>query len=62
MPKTEKKLIGQKVTQALAKQAGLQASKESKPISDVRANEDYRSKMVAVLVKRAVLEAYQLAL
>ncbi len=61
MPKTEKKLMGQKLTKVLAEQAGLQASKESKPISDVRANEDYRSKMVAVLVKRAVLEAYQLA-
>ena len=61
MPKAEKKLINQKVTKAIAEQAGLQASKESKPISDVRANEDYRSKMVAVLVKRAILEAYQMA-
>ena len=61
MPKTEKKLISQKVTKAISEQAGLQASKESKPISDVRANEDYRSKMVAVLVKRAILDAYQLA-
>ena len=61
MPKTEKKLISQKVTKAIAEQAGLQASKESKPISDVRANEDYRSKMVAVLVKRAIMEAYELA-
>jgi len=61
MPKAEKKLISQKVTKAIAEQAGLQASKESKPISDVRANEDYRSKMVAVLVKRAILEAYQMA-
>ncbi len=61
MPKTEKKLISRKVTKAIAEQAGLQASKESKPISDVRANEDYRSKMVAVLVKRAILEAYQMA-
>jgi CO/xanthine dehydrogenase FAD-binding subunit len=61
MPKTEKKLIRQKITKAIAEQAGLQASKESKPISDVRANEGYRSKMVAVLVKRAILYAYQLA-
>ena len=60
-PGAEARLISQKVTEALAEQAGLQASKESKPISDVRANEDYRSKMVAVLVKRALLEAYQLA-
>jgi len=61
MPKTEKKLIGNKMTKAIAEKAGLQASKESKPISDVRANEDYRSQVVAVLVKRAILEAYQLA-
>ena len=61
MSKTEKKLISQKLTKTTAEQAGVQASKESKPISDVRANEDYRSKMVAVLVKRAILEAYQLA-
>jgi carbon-monoxide dehydrogenase medium subunit len=61
MPKTEKKLINQTFTKTIAEKAGLKASKESKPISDVRANEDYRSKMVAVLVKRALLEAYQLA-
>jgi len=61
MTKTEKKLMGQKVTKTIAEKAGLQASKESKPISDVRANEDYRSKMVAVLVKRAILEANQMA-
>ncbi len=61
MPKTEKILINQKLTKTLAVRAGLQASKESKPISDVRANEDYRSKMVAVLVRRAILEANKLA-
>ena len=61
MPKTEKKLMGNKITKAMAEKAGLQASKESKPISDVRANEDYRSKMVAVLVKRAIIEASELA-
>jgi len=61
MPRTEAQLINQNITKTIAEKAGLQASKESKPISDVRANEDYRSKMVAVLVKRAILEAYQLA-
>ena len=61
MPRTEEQLIHQNITKTIAEKAGLQASKESKPISDVRANEDYRSKMVAVLVKRAILEAYQLA-
>lgn len=61
MPKAEAQLINQKVTQATAEKAGLAASGESKPISDVRANEDYRSRMVAVLVKRAIIEAYGLA-
>ncbi len=61
MPRTEEQLINQNITKTIAEKAGLQASKESKPISDVRANEDYRSKMVAVLVKRAILEAYGLA-
>lgn len=61
MLKTERKIIGHKLTEDLALKAGIQASKETKPISDVRANEDYRSKMVTVLTKRALLEAYQLA-
>jgi carbon-monoxide dehydrogenase medium subunit len=61
MPKAEAQLINRKVTKTIAEKAGLKASGESKPISDVRANEDYRSKMVAVLVKRAIIEAYGLA-
>ena len=61
MPKAEAQLIHNKVTPTIAARAGLKASAESKPISDVRANEDYRSRMVAVLVKRAIIEAYGLA-
>ena len=62
MRKAEKKLIGGTLTNTLAHQAGQLASKESKPISDVRADEDYRLKMVTVLTKRAIMEAYQFAL
>jgi len=61
MLKAEKKLSDAKMTEALASQAGELAAKEAKPISDVRANENYRTKMVAVLAKRAILEAYHSA-
>ncbi len=62
MRKAEKKLTGSKLTEKLAHQAGQLASRESKPISDLRADEDYRLKMVTVLAKRAIKEAYQLAI
>jgi len=62
MRNAEKKLIGKRLTENLANQAGELASQESKPISDVRADEDYRLKMVTVLVKRASMAAYQLAI
>ena len=54
-------LKGKTVTATIAADAGRLAAGESKPISDVRANQAYRSQMVAVLVKRAILEAYRLA-
>ncbi len=62
MRKAEKKLTGQKLTGNLAHQAGQLASRQSTPISDVRADKDYRLKMVTVLAKRAIIEAYQHAL
>jgi carbon-monoxide dehydrogenase medium subunit len=54
---TEKLLRGKKLTPDLFEKAGIQAAKESKPISDMRASAEYRRKMVAVLTKRALLEA-----
>lgn len=60
--KTEKLIKGNKLTQKLIERAGLQASKESKPITDVRATAEYRRKMVEVLTKRALLEAKRRAL
>lgn len=59
--KTEKLIRGNRITQALLEKAGIQASKEAKPISDVRANRDYRRKMVSILTKRALHEAYERA-
>jgi len=55
--KAEKLLEGKKLTEKLMEQAGALASKEAKPISDVRASADYRKKMVTVLTKRALAEA-----
>jgi carbon-monoxide dehydrogenase medium subunit len=53
----EQALIGQQVTPALAEQAGQLAAGEAQPISDVRGSAGYRRAMVALLTKRAVLQA-----
>ncbi|MDY7035672.1 MAG: xanthine dehydrogenase family protein subunit M [Thermodesulfobacteriota bacterium] len=55
--KTEKLIKGKKLTRRLAERAGIQASKESSPITDARATAEYRRSMVAVLTKRALIEA-----
>jgi len=60
--KTEKLIRGKKITAAIIEKAGISASKESRPISDVRASAAYRREMVNVLTKRAVQEAYQRAM
>jgi carbon-monoxide dehydrogenase medium subunit len=53
----EQALIGQEATSALAEQAGRLAASEAQPISDVRGSAGYRRAMVALLTKRAVLQA-----
>jgi carbon-monoxide dehydrogenase medium subunit len=45
------------LTEELAGQVGDEAARESKPISDVRSSADYRRAMVAVMTKRALLNA-----
>jgi carbon-monoxide dehydrogenase medium subunit len=59
--KTEKLLRGKKWTEALLEKASDQASRESKPISDVRASAAYRKRMVTVLTRRALLESQKRA-
>jgi carbon-monoxide dehydrogenase medium subunit len=55
--KAEAVLEGRRLTEALAEEAGRTAAQESKPISDVRSSADYRRAMVAVMTKRALLNA-----
>ncbi len=56
--KNSEALLESKVlTEELATKVGDEAAKESKPISDVRSSADYRRAMVAVMTKRAILNA-----
>lgn len=58
---TEDMLCGQEWTHELMAQGGLQASKEAKPISDVRATAEYRKRMVGALTYRALDQARERA-
>ena len=54
---TERMVKGKRLSLQLLDKAGVRASKECSPITDVRATAEYRKKMVAVLTKRALIEA-----
>jgi carbon-monoxide dehydrogenase medium subunit len=56
-PKAEAFLKGKELTEDVLEQAGVQASQECKPISDVRASAEYRTDMVRVFTKRALSTA-----
>jgi CO/xanthine dehydrogenase FAD-binding subunit len=55
----EEVLQGRKVTSALIERAAAVAVTETKPISDIRASADYRRKITAVLVRRALERALE---
>ncbi|MBI4965445.1 MAG: xanthine dehydrogenase family protein subunit M [Desulfomonile tiedjei] len=59
--KTEGLMKGQAWTKELIEQGGDQAAEEAKPITDVRATAEWRKRMVAVLTRRALEEAYERA-
>jgi carbon-monoxide dehydrogenase medium subunit len=59
--KTEAIARGKELTEAVIEQAGNQAAGEVKPITDVRASAGYREKMVAVLTRRVLSQAYRMA-
>ena len=52
-------LIGNEVTDELLEKAGVAASEECSPISDVRASAEYRKDMVRVYTKRAVKKSVE---
>jgi len=56
-PKAEAMIIGQAVNDELLEEIGVSASKECKPISDIRGSEEYRRDMVRVFTKRAFRKA-----
>jgi carbon-monoxide dehydrogenase medium subunit len=58
--KAEAKLRGKKVTEKLIAEAAQSAASECKPISDIRASEEYRREMVRVFTRRALLKAMYL--
>lgn len=57
--KAEEILIDKKIDETLAGEAGKLASQEARPISDIRASKTYRSAMVEVLTKKAVMDTYK---
>ena len=53
----EKVVTGKKLSTELLEKLGLEASRESKPITDMRSSAEYRKILVAVLSARAIEEA-----
>ena len=58
--KAEAKLRGKQITEKLIAAASQSAADECKPISDIRASEEYRREMVRVFTKRALRKAMYL--
>lgn len=61
-PQAEAMLRGQTPGHALFHEAGEMAQQEARPIDDFRASAEYRRRMVAVLTRRTLDEAYARAL
>jgi CO/xanthine dehydrogenase FAD-binding subunit len=59
--KSSRLLIGKEPCVELFEEAALQASEESKPISDVRGSAAHRKSLVTVLTRRALSEAHSRA-
>lgn len=55
----ERDLIGQTFSLHVAEEIGKQAAREIKPISDVRATREYRQHIASVIVRDALLRAWE---
>lgn len=55
--RAEAMLIGEKLSDELIGEAAAAASSDTSPICDVRGSRDYRKRMTAVLVRRALIAA-----
>jgi len=55
--KAETVLRGKQIDEALINEAAEVASREARPITDVRATAEYRREMVGVFTRRAIREA-----
>ena len=60
-PQAEAFLEGRKITPEAMEEAGRIAVSDARPITDFRATADYRKNLVAVLTKRCIEGAYELA-
>ncbi len=60
--KAEELLAGNELRPDLVEEASVSAGRECDPLSDLRGSEVYKRAMVRVLVKRALLQAYERAL
>lgn len=59
--KAEKMLRNKVLNEGLIREAALMASKEAKPITDVRGSAEYRTDMVNVITRRATMRALEMA-
>jgi carbon-monoxide dehydrogenase medium subunit len=59
--KAEEIIRGKNLEPALFEQAALTASSEARPISDIRSSAEYRTEMVKVLTRNAVIQALERA-
>lgn len=62
VPEAETLLISKEVNEVHIMEVAKIAARQAKPISDIRATQEYRSRMVEVLTKRAITEAHKRAL
>ena len=61
-PEAENVIRGQRLTPALAQEAGVLAQGRTDPINDARGSADYKRAMAGVFVRRALEQAWQRAL